>query len=109
VICQPCMDAADIHAPRDQHCHDPGCTCGHRVDRYRTGTGFEALTAFHRMTDETRAREAQYREALPGRMAQIAGQLTAQLPAQVQAAGIHFAYDTTPTHATINQQEGGTP
>jgi hypothetical protein len=88
MICSPCARAADIHAPRDQHCHDPGCTCGHRTDRYRTGAGFEAL---------------------PSRMAQIAGQLTAQLPAQAQAAGIHFAYDTTPTHATINQQEGGTP
>lgn len=35
MICGRCADAADRRAPRDQHCTDPGCTCGHRVERYR--------------------------------------------------------------------------
>jgi hypothetical protein len=39
VICAPCARAADTRAPRDQHCDNPGCTCGHRVDRYGTTTG----------------------------------------------------------------------
>lgn len=35
MICQPCARAADAQLPRDQHCDDPGCTCGHRVERCR--------------------------------------------------------------------------
>ncbi|WP_031514822.1 hypothetical protein [Streptomyces sp. NRRL F-5123] len=35
MICPPCARAADTHAPRDQHCADPKCMCGHRTDRYR--------------------------------------------------------------------------
>jgi hypothetical protein len=38
MICPPCARAADARAPRDQHCTDPGCTCGHRVERYGTTT-----------------------------------------------------------------------
>jgi hypothetical protein len=34
VICGRCRDAADQRLPADQHCTDPGCTCGHRVERY---------------------------------------------------------------------------
>lgn len=41
MICQPCRDAADTHAPADQHCTSTGgpgapCDCAHRTDRYRT-------------------------------------------------------------------------
>lgn len=36
MICPPCASAADRLAPRDQHCADPKCMCGHRTDRYRT-------------------------------------------------------------------------
>lgn len=39
MICAPCAQAADTRASRDQHCTDPGCTCGHRTDRYGTTTG----------------------------------------------------------------------
>jgi hypothetical protein len=35
VICPPGARAADTQAPRDQHCTDPKCMCGHRTDRYR--------------------------------------------------------------------------
>jgi hypothetical protein len=38
VICQPCAQAADQQLARDHHCTDPGCTCGHRVERYGTVT-----------------------------------------------------------------------
>jgi hypothetical protein len=38
VICLTCARAADRHAPRDQHCNNPGCACGHRVQRYRATT-----------------------------------------------------------------------
>lgn len=34
MICPPCASAADRRAPRDQHCADPKCMCGHRVERY---------------------------------------------------------------------------
>lgn len=34
MICAPCRAAADARAPRDQHCSDPKCMCGHRTDRY---------------------------------------------------------------------------
>ena len=39
MVCQRCRDAADQRAPRDAHCTDPGCTCGHRTDRYGATTG----------------------------------------------------------------------
>jgi hypothetical protein len=39
VICPPCRTAADQHAPREQHCDDDKCMCGHRVDKYRPPTG----------------------------------------------------------------------
>lgn len=39
MICAPCARAADARAPRDQHCNNPGCTCGHRVERYGATTG----------------------------------------------------------------------
>lgn len=39
MICPHCSKAADARADRDAHCHDPGCTCGHRVARYGTTTG----------------------------------------------------------------------
>lgn len=35
MICPRCARAADQRAPRDQHCTDPKCMCGHRTDRYR--------------------------------------------------------------------------
>lgn len=35
MICPTCADAAARRAPRDQHCTDPTCPCGHRTDRYR--------------------------------------------------------------------------
>lgn len=35
MICAPCRDAADRQLPRDLHCVDPSCMCGHRTDRYR--------------------------------------------------------------------------
>lgn len=35
MICTPCTTAADQRAGRDQHCTDPGCTCGHRAARPR--------------------------------------------------------------------------
>jgi hypothetical protein len=35
MICTQCATAADRRAPRDQHCHDPKCMCGHRTDRYQ--------------------------------------------------------------------------
>jgi hypothetical protein len=38
MICGPCGRAADQQAPRTAHCTDPGCTCGHRVERYGTVT-----------------------------------------------------------------------
>jgi len=42
MICAPCGRAADQRAPRDQHCDDPGCACGHRVERYGTVTAKSA-------------------------------------------------------------------
>jgi hypothetical protein len=39
MICEPCARAADHRAPRTAHCADPGCTCGHRTDRYGRATG----------------------------------------------------------------------
>lgn len=30
MICPSCAKAADERLPRDAHCDDPGCTCGHR-------------------------------------------------------------------------------
>ncbi len=42
MICDDRTKAADRQAPRDQHCDDPGCTCGHRVERYGTTTRDEA-------------------------------------------------------------------
>lgn len=38
MICEPCARAADQRAPRNQHCNDPKCMCGHRVERYGTTT-----------------------------------------------------------------------
>lgn len=39
MVCQRCRDAADTRAPRTAHCDNPGCTCGHRTDRYGATTG----------------------------------------------------------------------
>lgn len=41
MICARCARAADQRAPRDAHCTDPKCPCGHRVERYRPVTGFD--------------------------------------------------------------------
>jgi hypothetical protein len=38
VICTPCANAADHQLNRDAHCHNAGCTCGHRTERYGTVT-----------------------------------------------------------------------
>lgn len=35
MICPACRAAADAQLPAGQHCDDPGCMCGHRVERYR--------------------------------------------------------------------------
>lgn len=111
MICRPCARAADARAPRDAHCHDPACTCGHRVDRYRPalppmirlladGAPFtipaSSLASYEAASQEARALADRFAEALPGRMTEIADQLTAQLPPEARAAGIHLAYDTTP-------------
>lgn len=45
MICTDCATAADQRAGRDQHCTDPGCTCGHRADRYRCVTGYDVIAA----------------------------------------------------------------
>lgn len=45
MICPTCCTAADQRAPRDAHCTDPKCPCGHRVERYRPVTGFDVLAA----------------------------------------------------------------
>lgn len=100
MICPACMKAADARAPRDQHCTDPKCMCGHRVDRYRTTTGIDVVAEFYdqlqRIAQEAHAREEQYRNELPARAARIANRLTEQLiPEDLRAAGIHLAYDTT--------------
>jgi hypothetical protein len=47
VICPTCRDAADQRAPRDQHCHDPKCMCGHRTDKYQPPTGLGMPAALH--------------------------------------------------------------
>jgi hypothetical protein len=44
VICTTCAAAADARAPRDQHCTDPKCMCGHRTDRYGTTTNQPPVT-----------------------------------------------------------------
>lgn len=31
MICERCAEAADRGLPRENHCEDPGCTCGHQV------------------------------------------------------------------------------
>jgi glycerol-3-phosphate responsive antiterminator len=56
-----------------------------------------ALASYEAASQEARALADRFAEALPGRMTEIAEQLTAQLPPEVRAAGIHLAYDTTPT------------
>lgn len=38
MICPRCARAADQRAPRGQHCNNPKCPCGHRVERYGTTT-----------------------------------------------------------------------
>jgi hypothetical protein len=38
MICPRCARAADQRAPKSQHCRDPKCMCGHRVERYGTAT-----------------------------------------------------------------------
>lgn len=53
MICRTCQDAADAHAPRDQHCDatpGPGarCDCQHRVERYRTTTTGTTHEGTHR-------------------------------------------------------------
>lgn len=99
MICQPCQQAADQQLGRDAHCDDPKCMCGHRVDRYRTSDGYAAFANFYnqlnRVTAQARAREEQYRRALPARAAKIADHLTTLLPDEAREAGIHFAFDTT--------------
>lgn len=47
MICPPCARAADQQLGRDQHCDDPGCTCGHRVERYQKTTGEQQLTVVY--------------------------------------------------------------
>jgi hypothetical protein len=55
VICPRCARAADQRAPRDQHCADPKCMCGHRVDRYRTTTGLDVVAGFYSQLTEINA------------------------------------------------------
>lgn len=38
MVCPNCRKAADARAPREAHCADPGCTCGHRTEDYGTVT-----------------------------------------------------------------------
>jgi hypothetical protein len=124
MICARCATAADHHAPTTQHCTSPYCTCQHRTDRYQSYDGFAVIAAFYDQLDSIarqeaarveaaiarveadhqpddtiaipRVTEAQYRQALPGRYAQIAGQLMGQLLTEEErAAGIHFAIETT--------------
>lgn len=38
MICSDCAKAADERLPRDAHCTDPGCTCGHRAPTPRDDT-----------------------------------------------------------------------
>jgi hypothetical protein len=45
MICQPCARAADTRAPRDQHCTNPACMCGHKTERYGTTTALPPTTA----------------------------------------------------------------
>ncbi|MEE4546476.1 hypothetical protein V2S66_31490 [Streptomyces sp. V4-01] len=47
MICLKCRTAADARAPRDQHCGDAKCPCGHRTDRYRAPNGFAAIAAMY--------------------------------------------------------------
>lgn len=47
MICPTCRTAADAQLPAGQHCDDPGCMCGHRVERYRLATGFDVVAAHH--------------------------------------------------------------
>lgn len=35
MICSRCRNAADTHAPANQHCGNDKCMCGHRTDKYR--------------------------------------------------------------------------
>lgn len=99
MICLLCRTAADQRAPKEQHCTDPKCMCGHRTDRYRPLDGIAAVAdffdQFNRVTAEARAREERYRRALPARMTEIASDLTGLLPDEARAAGIHFALEPT--------------
>lgn len=45
MICPTCTAAADARAPRDQHCADPKCMCGHRVERYADPAPLQHLAA----------------------------------------------------------------
>jgi hypothetical protein len=47
MICTQCATAADRRAPLDQHCHDPKCMCGHRVEKYRPLDGLAAVAAMY--------------------------------------------------------------
>lgn len=47
MICDLCCAAADRRAPKTEHCTDPGCTCGHRTDRYRALDGRAAVAAMY--------------------------------------------------------------
>lgn len=99
MICAPCRRAADQRLGRDQHCDDEKCMCGHKVEKYGKTTGYDVVAAFYaglaRVTEQARAREEQYRKALPARAVKIANHLTTLLPDEARAAGIHFEFDTT--------------
>lgn len=63
MICAQCSQAADRHAPRDQHCNTtpgPGaaCDCQHRVERYRALDGAPAIDRSYRQLAQTLQRAA---------------------------------------------------
>lgn len=57
MVCSTCASAADRRAPRSEHCDDPRCMCGHRVERYGPLNGFVAVAAMYdglaRIVDQT--------------------------------------------------------
>lgn len=104
MICQPCAAAADARAPRSQHCTSEGgpgaaCDCQHRTDLYQPLDGLAAIARAYdrlaRIGEAQTARMEHFREALLTRSDQIATDLTAALPDEARAAGIHFAIDAT--------------
>lgn len=52
MVCDVCAKAADHRLTRDFHCDDPGCTCGHRVERYGATTGEPADEAGRRTVSQ---------------------------------------------------------